>query len=360
MYTSKFLLTTLKETPADAELISHQLMLRAGLISKLASGIYTWSPLGYRIVQKVQSIVREEMNNAGALELLMPAIQPAELWLESNRWDKYGKELLKITDRHQREFCFGPTHEEVITNIARSELHSYKQLPLNVYQIQTKFRDEIRPRFGVMRAREFIMKDAYSFDLDRDGLQKSYDAMFNAYTNIFTRLGLQFRAVLADTGSIGGSYSHEFQVIAQAGEDIIVYSDESDYAANIEKAESLPKPPASSVSTAEIEKIATPKVKTISDLQQQHNIAASNTIKTLIVHGVDDQLIALVLRGDHQLNEVKVGHLAEVAQPLTLASDEQVIDVVGCGPGSLGPLQLPIPYIVDRDAAALVDFVLWC
>jgi len=356
MLVSQFLLATIKETPADAELISHRLMLRAGLIRKLASGLYTWLPLGLKVLQKITQIVREEMNRAGALEVLMPAAQPAELWQESGRWEQYGPELLRLVDRHERDFCFGPTHEEVITDIARRELKSYKQLPINFYQIQTKFRDEIRPRFGVMRAREFIMKDAYSFDIDRNGLQKSYEKMYDAYTRIFNRLGLKYRAVLADTGSIGGDFSHEFQVLANSGEDLLVYSDVSDYAANMERAEAKApdqKRPASSKQRA---KVATPNIKTIAELAEKLNIDPKSSVKTLIVKGKKDPYVALILRGDHELNEIKASHLEEVESPLQFAEDAEVRAHLGAGFGSLGPVNLNIPYIVDRDAAVLADF----
>ncbi len=356
MLVSQFLLATVKETPADAELASHQLMIRAGLIRKLASGLYSWLPFGFRVLHKVENIVREEMNNSGALEMLMPAVQPSELWQESQRWEKYGAELLRLKDRHEREFCFGPTHEEVITDIARRELRSYKQLPLNLYQIQTKFRDEIRPRFGVMRAREFIMKDAYSFDVDKAGMQASYDKMYDAYTRIFTRLGLKFRAVLADTGSIGGSFSHEFQVLANSGEDLVVYSDGSDYAANIEKAEALAPAAEPATPGKTMEKIPTPGLRTIKALSESLNLKPQQCIKTLIVKGEEVPFVALILRGDHELNDVKAGHLSAVADPVVFATDEEIESIFACGPGSLGPVNCKIPFIVDRDAAVVADF----
>lgn len=331
-------------------------MIRAGMLRKLASGLYTWLPLGLRVLQKVADVVREEMNRAGALELLMPIVQPASLWQESGRWEAYGAELLRIMDRHQNGFCFGPTHEEVITDIARQELKSYKQLPLNFYQIQTKFRDEIRPRFGVMRSREFLMKDAYSFDLDEKGMQAAYEKMFDAYRRIFTRLGLNFRAVLADTGAIGGDYSHEFQVLADVGEDTVVYSDESDYAANIEKAAAQAPQGERVKPVAEMKKIATPGVRTIKQLADKANILPEKGVKTLIVKGDESSLIALILRGDHELNDVKAQHLPGVAFPLQFADEKEIREAIGCGPGSLGPVNLPIPFIVDRDAAQLVDF----
>ena len=357
MLTSQFLLATLKEIPADAELVSHQLMLRAGLIRKLASGLYTWLPLGMRVLQKVETIVREEMEKAGALEMLMPAIQPAELWHESGRWEDYGNELLKMQDRHERQFCFGPTHEEVITQLMRNELNSYKQLPLNIFQIQVKFRDEIRPRFGVMRAREFLMKDAYSFHTNNESLEATYQKMFTAYTAIFTRLGLKFRSVLADSGQIGGAVSQEFQVIAQSGEDVIVYSDGSDYAANLERAESLAPDQKRVTSKNKMEKFATPGLKTITALQEKMNIPAEKGVKTLIVNGADNDLVALILRGDHTLSAIKAGKLKEIAKPFTLADEAVIKKTLGCGVGSLGPVNLKIKTIVDRDAAVLVDFV---
>ncbi len=356
MKTSQFLLATVKEAPSDAKLVSHRLMIRAGMIKKLASGLYTWLPLGFRVLQKVIDIVRQEMNRIGGLELAMPVIQPSELWLESQRWEKYGPELLRITDRHKNQFCFGPTHEEVITDIIRHVLRSYKQLPLTLYQIQTKFRDEIRPRFGVMRSREFLMKDAYSFHLNQDSLNETYQKMYDAYSSIFTRLGLNFRPVLADTGAIGGDYSHEFQVLAAVGEDTIVYSDAGSYAANIEKASSFapqgnhPKP------QQKLSKIATPGIKTVKALAEQKKLLPQNGIKTLIVKGVDHELVALVLRGDHELNTLKAEHLSSVATPLVFADDARIREVIGAAPGSLGVVNLKIPYIVDRDAAQLADF----
>lgn len=355
MLVSQYLLSTIKETPADAELVSHQLMLRAGLVRKVASGLYTWLPLGFRVLRKIETIVREEMNRSGALEVLMPSVQPSELWQETSRWQQYGAELLRFRDRHERDFCYGPTHEEVITDLARREFKSYKQLPRTLYQIQTKFRDEIRPRFGVMRAREFIMKDAYSFGLDANDMQQAYEVMYQAYNRIFNRLGLKFRAVLADTGSIGGNYSHEFQVLADAGEDLIVYSDGSDYAANLEKAEAQAPQNARPVPSQAMEKIATPNANTILALQA-FNISPQQAVKTLFVKGTDHPIVALVLRGDHQLNEVKAQHLPEVASPLEFVEEADVIAVVGCGFGSLGPVDLEVPCLVDRDAAQLADF----
>ncbi len=352
---SEFGLTTLKEVPADAEIVSHKLMLRAGLIRRLASGLFTWMPLGLRVMRKVETVVREEMDRAGALELLMPAVQPAELWQESGRWDQYGPLLLRMQDRHQRDFCFGPTHEEVITDIARRELRSYKQLPVNYYQIQTKFRDEIRPRFGVMRSREFIMKDAYSFDLDHAGLETSYNKMHAAYTAIFERLGLKFRVVDADSGEIGGSRSQEFHVLADSGEDAIAYSDMDNYASNIETAATLPSDSPRPESTQALEKIATPKVHTIDDLCRLLDIPASQTIKTLIVEGTDGP-VALVLRGDHALNAVKTQKLDGVASPLTMADNATIAKATGSEPGSLGPVGLTVPVYFDHAVAGLADF----
>ena len=357
MLVSQFLLATVKETPADAELVSHRLMIRAGMIRKLASGMYTWLPLGLRVLRKVENIIRDEMNASGALELLMPTVQPAELWRESERWEKYGPELLRFKDRHGRDFCYGPTHEEVITDTLRSELKSYKQLPINFYQIQTKFRDEIRPRFGVMRGREFIMKDSYSFHIDQASLQETYDKMYQTYMNIFTRLGLNFRPVLADTGAIGGHHSHEFQALADSGEDCIVYSDESDYAANIELSEALAPEGEVAKPTAEMEKFATPGMVTIMDLAEHMDIAPESGVKTLIVKGEEEPLIALILRGDHELHTIKAGHLPEVAYPLEMADEKDIRKTLGASPGSLGPVNLNIPYIVDRSAAHLSDFV---
>ncbi len=319
MRTTQYLLSTLKETPSDAEVISHQLMLRAGMIRKLASGLYTWLPTGIRVLRKVENIVREEMNNAGAIEISMPVVQPADLWEESGRWEQYGPELLRIKDRHERPFVLGPTHEEVVTDLIRNELSSYKQLPLNVYQIQTKFRDEVRPRFGVMRSREFIMKDAYSFHTSQESLQETYDAMYRAYSQSFSRMGLDFRAVQADTGSIGGSGSHEFQVLAQSGEDDVIFSSESDYAANIEKAEALAPAGERPAATQALTQFATPDAKTIAELVEQHQIPVEKTVKTLIVKASEESghsLVALLLRGDHELNEIKAEHLDIVAAPL--------------------------------------------
>jgi prolyl-tRNA synthetase len=359
MHTSRFPLSTLKETPADAEIISHQLMLRAGLIRKLASGLYTWLPLGLRVARKVEQIVREEMNRAGALELLMPAVQPAELWQESGRWEQYGPELLRLTDRHHREFCFGPTHEEIITDLARGELRSYKQLPICYYQIQTKFRDEIRPRFGVMRAREFIMKDAYSFHADHASLETTYWRMHEAYSSIFDRCGLDFRAVRADTGSIGGTGSHEFHVLADSGEDAIAFSDGSDYAANVELAAAAALADPSPAAPEPLQLQDTPNAKTIQELVEQFAIPIEKTVKTLILEAsdqTDSPLIALLLRGDHELNLVKADKIPEVASPPRFASDEQIRKLVGAGPGSIGPVKLPIPCIADHSVLQLSNF----
>ncbi|MBG0839535.1 proline--tRNA ligase [Ectopseudomonas toyotomiensis] len=357
MRTSQFLLSTLKETPSDAVVISHQLMLRAGMIRKLASGLYTWLPMGLRVLRKVETVVREEMNAAGALEVLMPAIQPAELWQESGRWVQYGPELLRVKDRHDREFCVGPTHEEVITDLARNELNSYKQLPINMYQIQTKFRDEIRPRFGLMRGREFIMKDAYSFHADQASLQETYDRMHQAYCNVFSRLGLNFRPVQADTGSIGGTGSHEFHVLADSGEDDIAFSNVSDYAANIEKAEAIPREKERLAATETMRLVDTPDTKTIDALVQGFGLAIEKTIKTLVVHAAEEgKLIALIVRGDHELNEIKAANLEQVASPLLMANEAEIRAAIGAGPGSLGPVNLPIPCIIDRSVALMSDF----
>ena len=359
MRTSQFPLQTLKEIPSDAEIASHQLMLRAGLIRKLAAGLYTWLPLGLRVLRKVERIVREEMDRAGALEVLMPAVQPAELWEESGRWQKYGAELLRMQDRHGRDFCFGPTHEEIITDLARNELRSYRQLPINFYQIQTKFRDERRPRFGVMRAREFLMKDAYSFHLDQASLQQTYDAMHAAYCRIFLRCGLDFRPVAADTGSIGGNASHEFHVLAEAGEDAIAFSSASDYAANVELAEALAPAAQAAPPTRALEKVATPDARTIDELVQQFDQPIEQTVKTLIVHAAEDadaELVALLVRGDHELNEIKAEKLPLVAAPLSMASEEEIRAAIGAGPGSLGPIGLDIPIIADRAVAVASDF----
>ncbi|MEH6596127.1 MAG: proline--tRNA ligase [Colwellia polaris] len=362
MRTSQYLLSTLKETPASAEVISHQLMLRAGLVRNVASGLYTWLPTGLKVLRKVENIVREEMERAGSLEVLMPMVQPADLWEESGRWEDYGPELLRINDRHNRSFVLGPTHEEVITKLVANEINSYKQLPLNVFQIQTKFRDEIRPRFGVMRGREFLMKDAYSFHLDSACLDKTYQAMFDAYCRIFDRLGLDYRPVIADTGSIGGEASHEFHVLADSGEDDIAFSDGSDFAANVEKAEALAPAGDRAAPTQTMTEVATPNARTIDDVAKLLSIDATTTVKTLLVQGTSTKenetpIVALVLRGDHQLNEVKAENLAQIASPLTFATDEQLVAAAGCNAGSIGPVGLNIEVIVDRSAAHLADFV---
>ena len=357
MRTSNFLIATQKETPADAEIVSHQLMLRAGLIRKLAAGLYTWLPLGLRVLRRVEHIVREEMDRCGAQELSMPVVQPAELWQESGRWEQYGPELLRIRDRHDRDFCLGPTHEEVITDLVRNEIKSYRQLPANFYQIQTKVRDEIRPRFGIMRAREFLMKDAYSFHVDQASLEETYQVMHGAYSRIFERLGLAFRPVIADTGSIGGSKSHEFHVLADSGEDAIAFSDGSDYAANVEMAEALAPAGERPAPGAGLKEVQTPGVKSIEDLAAFLSIDPAATVKTLVVEGEEERgLVALVLRGDHSLNSIKAEKLPGVAAPLQMAAEERVRGVCGAGFGSLGPVGLQIPVIVDRSAAHLADF----
>ncbi|OOY59796.1 proline--tRNA ligase [Solemya velum gill symbiont] len=359
MRTSQFPLNTVKETPSDAEIPSHQLMLRAGMIRKLAAGLYSWLPLGLRVLRKVEAIVRDEMNKSGALELMMPAVQPAELWQESGRWEQYGPELLRFHDRHNREFCFGPTHEEIITDIARNELRSYRQLPVNYYQVQTKFRDETRPRFGVMRSREFIMKDSYSFHLDQESLQKTYDDMYQAYSNIFSRCGLEFRPVHADTGSIGGSASHEFHVLADSGEDAIAFSTKSSYAANVELAEAIPVTDATAAASEELRLVDTPDAKTIDELVEQFDQPIERTVKTLIVEASEENeadLVALIVRGDHSLNEIKAEKLPGIASPLCFATEEQIRNAIGAGTGSLGPLNLPIPCVVDRSVAHCSDF----
>ncbi|MGD8525438.1 MAG: proline--tRNA ligase [Thioalkalispiraceae bacterium] len=357
MRVSQLLLATLKEVPADAEVTSHKFMLRAGMIRKLASGLYTWLPLGLRVLRKVENIVREEMNKAGGQEVLMPAVQPAELWKESGRWDQYGPELLRINDRHEREFCFGPTHEEVITDLIRNEIRSYKQLPSNFYQIQTKFRDEIRPRFGVMRAREFLMKDAYSFHLDNDSLNDTYNIMHRTYCNIFERIGLDYRPVFADTGSIGGALSHEFHVLANSGEDDIAFSDSSDYAANVELAEAIPPRQARPEATQEMETVETPNQHSIEEISEFLKVSAQQCIKTLLMRDAEQQLVAFVLRGDHELNVIKAEKLPDISAPLTFASEEEVQKAAGCQPGSLGPVGLQLRLVVDHSAANLADFV---
>ncbi|ASJ26253.1 proline--tRNA ligase [Laribacter hongkongensis] len=357
MRASQYFLSTLKEAPNEAELPSHKLMLRAGMIKRLSSGLYTWMPLGLRVLRKVEAIVREEMNRAGAIELLMPAIQPAELWQESGRWEFYGKELLRVKDRHERDFCVGPTHEEVITDAVRKEVKSYKQLPLNFYQIQTKFRDEVRPRFGVMRAREFVMKDAYSFHTDFDSLKATYQGMYDAYCRVFTRLGLDFRPVAADTGSIGGTGSHEFQVLADSGEDVIAYCPTSGFAANIELAEAVapatPRPAASQP----LAKVATPGVKTMADLVAFLKQDIKTMVKAIVVEGDEGAPVLLMVRGDHELNEVKAEKIAGIKLPLTFASPESIIAAFGARPGSLGPVGFKGRMIADRTVAAMADMV---
>jgi prolyl-tRNA synthetase len=357
MRLSHYPINTLKEVPAEAELISHQLMLRAGLIRRLAAGLYSWLPMGLRTLQKVERIIREEMNRAGALELVMPVVQPAELWQESGRWQMYGPELLRIEDRHKRNFVAGPTHEEVITDIARRELKSYRQLPVNFYQIQTKFRDEVRPRFGVMRAREFIMKDAYSFHIDEASLQEGYRAMYDAYTRIFSRTGLKFRAVRADSGAIGGDVSQEFHVLATSGEDAIAFSDGDDYAANLEAAVALPPSQPRPAPREPLTKVATPGAKTIEDLSKFLKVPPSKTIKTLLVDGVEGNVVALVVRGDHELNAVKAQKLPGIANPLRMASAHHIAQAMGAEAGYIGPVGFRGRLYVDHSALALSDFV---
>ncbi len=358
MRTSQYLFSTLKETPAEASIVSHQLMLRAGMIRPLASGLYTWLPTGLRVLNKVEKIIREEMDKSGALEVKMAVTQPAELWQESGRWEEYGPELLRFKDRGERDFVIGPTNEEVITDLVRRELSSYKQLPLNLYHIQTKFRDEVRPRFGVMRSREFVMKDAYSFHTTHECLQNTYDVMYQTYSNIFTRLGLDFRAVQADTGSIGGSASHEFQVLAQSGEDDVVFSTESDFAANIELAEAVALGERGAA-TEELRVVDTPNAKTIAELVEQFNQPIEKTVKTLVVHATEEsghKLVALLVRGDHELNEIKAEKVDIVASPLQFATDEEIRAVVGAGMGSLGPINLLMPIVIDRTVANMDNF----
>jgi prolyl-tRNA synthetase len=354
---SQYPVNTTKETPADAEVVSHQLMLRAGLVRKLAAGLYTWMPLGLRAMRKVENIVREEMNRAGALEVLMPGVIPAELWVESGRWEKFGPELARLKDRHERDFCLGPTHEEVITDIARHDLKSYRQLPANFYQIQMKFRDERRPRFGVMRAREFLMKDAYSFDLDEKGLQASYDAMHKAYTAIFTRLGLKFRSVVADTGAIGGNKSEEFHVLADSGEDAIAFSDGDSYAANLEMAVAMPPQTPRGAPTSAMTEVATPGAKTIEQVTAQLKLPASRLVKTLLVDGAEGGVVALLVRGDHELNAVKAQKLPGVANPLRMSSNDAIGKATGAEPGFLGPVGLKGQIYADHSVLALADFV---
>ncbi len=357
MRCSSFLVTTHKETPADAEIVSHQLMLRAGLIRKLSAGLYTWMPVGLRVLRRVERIVREEMDAIGALELAMPMVQPGELWQESGRWEQYGPELLRIRDRHERDFCLGPTHEEVITDIVRSEISSYRQLPLNLYQIQNKVRDEIRPRFGVMRAREFVMKDAYSFHTGPECLQRTYELMHQAYTRVFERLGLDFRPVMADSGSIGGSTSHEFHVLADSGEDAIAFSDSGDFAANVELAPAPDTRDQRPAPSEELRTVATPGVKTIADLCAFLSLPMERSVKTLLVEGSEDSVVALVLRGDHNLNTIKAEKHPLVATPLRFVSEDEAKAAAGAPTGSIGPVDLAVPVIADFAAAALADFV---
>jgi prolyl-tRNA synthetase len=358
MKTSQYLLATLREDPSDAELASHRLMLRAGMIRAQASGLYTWLPTGLRVLRKVENIVRQEMDAIGAGEILMPMVQAAELWQESGRWEEYGAELLRMNDRHGREFCLGPTHEEIITSMIRDEIRSYKQLPATYYQIQGKFRDERRPRFGVMRAREFLMKDAYSFHTTEECLEKTYQIMYQAYSRIFQRLGLEFRAVMADSGAIGGNNSHEFHVLADSGEDAIAFSTESDYAANVEKAETLAADISSRAAASQpMTPIDTPKIKSIEAVCKKLKVAADQVLKTLIVRGVDDTLVAICLRGDHQLNQIKLEKHPLVAAPLKMANDQAVKQATGVNPGSVGPVNLDMPIIVDHQAALMSDFI---
>ena len=355
MRASQFFISTLKEAPAEAELISHKLMLRAGLIKRLGSGLYTWMPLGLRVLRKVENVVREEMDKSGAVELLMPAVQPAELWQESGRWDIFGPQMLKIKDRHQRDFCFGPTHEEVITDIARREIKSYRQLPLNLYQIQTKFRDEIRPRFGVMRAREFVMKDAYSFHADIASLEQTYQVMHDTYGRIFTRLGLRFRAVTADPGAIGGSGSHEFHVLADSGEDAIAFCPDSNYAANLELAEALPPAKPREAANGAMQKIATPGKIICEEVAAFLNVPVEQTVKTLAIVA-NDEMYLLLLRGDHHLNEVKTGKIPFLAR-FRLATEEEILAKTRCRPGYIGPVGLGLPVIADKAVAVMSNFV---
>ena len=357
MRAKRYSISTLKETPSEAEITSHRLMIRAGLIKKTASGIYSWMPLGLRVLKKIEKIIREEMDTAGAQEVLLPAIQPAELWKESGRWDQYDEGLLlKLKDRHSRDFCFGPTHEEVITDLARTELKSHRQLPINFYQIQTKFRDETRPRFGVLRAREFIMKDAYSFHSDKASLEETYQLMHSVYSKILQRMELDYRPVEADSGSIGGNASTEFHVIAESGEDVIAFSTESDYAANVELAEAI-APPSETENMLEMEKVPTPDAKTIEKVSTLLEIPEEKTIKTLLVKGSETEIVALVLRGDHTLSSVKAEKLSSVASPLRMADPEEIMTALGCQIGYIGPCNLPFPVYVDRIAAAIRNFV---
>lgn len=359
MKASKFHLFTTRETPAEAEIASHQLMLRCGMIRKLTSGIYTWTPLGLRVLRKVEAIVRDELDMAGYQEMLMPAVQPAELWQETGRWQKFGAQLLKIKDRAGREYCFGPTHEEVVTDFVRSEIRSYKQLPITFYQIQTKFRDEIRPRFGVMRSREFLMKDAYSFHIDHTSLDDTYWEMYDVYTRIFTRTGLHFRSVEADSGAIGGHQSHEFHVLADSGEDEITFSDQSEYASNVEMTP-VAKPEGSlAAASEELRIVDTPDAHTIEELVSAYGVPIEKTIKTLIVQASEEceaDFVALLVRGDRTLNPIKAEKLAQVASPIEFASDKDIRDTIGAGPGSLGPVKLQVPVVADQEVALMSDF----
>ena len=357
MRLSEYPIQSLKEVPADAEIVSHRLMLRAGLVRRLAGGLYTWLPMGLRVLRKVERVIREEMDRAGALEIVMPVAQPAELWMESGRWDKFGPELLRFKDRHDRDMVLGPTHEEVVTDLARRELKSYRQLPVNLYQIQTKFRDEIRPRFGVMRAREFVMKDAYSFHADEASLAEGYRRMYDAYSAIFTRLGLRFRAVHADSGAIGGSASQEFHVLADSGEDAIVFSDGDGYAANLELAEALPPREPRAAPGEAMREVPTPGARTIADVAKLLSLPASRLLKTLVVEGADGGLVALLLRGDHELNALKAGKQPAVAKPLRMADAARIAAAFGSEPGFLGPVGLKLSVIADHAAAAAADFV---
>ena len=358
MRVSKFFISTLKEAPSEAEVISHKLMLRAGLIKRLTSGVYTWMPLGLRVLRRVENIIREELNRSGAIELSMPAVQPAELWIESGRWEQYGPELLRIKDRHDRDFCFGPTHEEVISDVVRREVKSYRQLPLNFYQIQTKFRDEIRPRFGVMRGREFVMKDAYSFHTSYEDLQATYREMYDCYSRIFTRLGLKFRAVAADTGSIGGTGSHEFHVLADSGEDAIAYCPASEYAANVELAEAVAPNTARPAPQHPMHKVRTPGVKTIADLCSFLKVPAQQTVKAVVVDGADGQPVLLMVRGDHELNLIKAGKLPQLKSPVAFSSPQAIREAFGADPGSLGPVGFKGTIIADHTVGAMADCVI--
>jgi prolyl-tRNA synthetase len=358
MRVSKFFISTLKEAPSEAEVISHQLMLRAGLIKRLTSGVYTWMPLGLKVLRRVETIIREELNRSGAIELSMPAVQPAELWIESGRWEQYGPELLRIKDRHNRDFCFGPTHEEVISDVVRREVKSYRQLPLNFYQIQTKFRDEIRPRFGVMRGREFVMKDAYSFHTSYEDLQTTYREMYDCYSRIFTRLGLKFRAVAADTGSIGGTGSHEFHVLADSGEDALAYCPDSDYAANVELAEAVAPATPRAAASAPLTKVHTPGIKTIAELCAFLKVPAEKTVKAVVVDGAEGQPVLLMVRGDHELNLIKAAKISQLKQPVTFSSPAEIKAAFGADPGSLGPVGFKGTVIADRTVAAMADFII--